>query len=97
MAGGRRESRKASLPHMCGHAQTVAYPVLDVTVGHVVIAGKPGQRLFDPAGIDRLGEPIHLVGKGWPALKAARCADKDQAVNAMRRLYSDLFRDVATA
>ena len=95
MAGGRRESRKASLPHMCGHAQTVAYPVLDVPIGHVVIAGK--QRPFDPAGIDRLGEPIHLVGKGWPALKAARCADEDQAVNAMRRLNSDLLRDVATA
>jgi hypothetical protein len=55
------------------------------------------QRLFDPAGIDRVGEPIYFVGEGWPALKAAWCADEDQAVNAMRRLYSDLLRDVATA
>ena len=43
------------------------------------------------------GEPIYLVGKGGPALKAARCADEDQAVNAMRHLYSDLLRDIATA
>ena len=48
---------------MCGHAQTVAYPIRDVPVGHVVIAGKPGQRLLDPAGIDRVGEPIDLIGK----------------------------------
>ena len=82
---------------MCGHAQTVAYPVLHVPVGHVVIAGKPGQRFFDPGGIDRVGEPIYLVGKGGPALKAARCAEEDQAVNAMRYLYSDLLCYVATA
>src|SRR4029453_6689544 len=94
---GGRESRKASHPDVRGHAQTVAYPVLDVPVGHVVIARKPGQRLFDPGGIDRVGELIYLVGKGWPAPKGARCADEDQPVNATRHLYSDLLGDVATA
>ena len=28
----------------------------------------------------KVGEPSYLVGKGWPALKATRCADEDQAV-----------------